>query len=100
MLRTPLVMAPAFGMKRSGVKRRHEAHADENQVGRERDFHLTLFHLVREADAIGHREEMHALRCTAPVGLGVLHILQYMFTEKFELLGVKAEMERPRNENL
>jgi hypothetical protein len=43
---------------------------------------------------------LHALRNTAQVGLTVLHIFQHIFSAKFELLGVKQEMQKLRNENL
>jgi hypothetical protein len=35
----------------------NEAQADKHQVDRERDLHLTLMHLMREADAIAHGQQ-------------------------------------------
>jgi hypothetical protein len=38
----------------------------------------------------------HALKSTAQVGLCSLHIFQLIFTEKFEILGVRADLENLR----
>ena len=43
---------------------------------------------------------LHALKSTAQVGLTALHMLQHIYPEKFELLGVNQEMQKLRNENL
>ncbi|WP_315741552.1 MULTISPECIES: hypothetical protein [unclassified Bradyrhizobium] len=42
----------------------------------------------------------HAMKSTAQVGLTAAHIFQHIFPTKFELLGVKREMQKLRNENL
>lgn len=39
----------------------------------------------------------HALKSTAQVGLTVLYIFQHAFKAKFELLGIRAEIEAIRN---
>jgi hypothetical protein len=39
----------------------------------------------------------HALKNTAQVGLTALHILQHVFTAKFELLGIRHDLEVLRN---
>ncbi len=36
---------------------------------------------------------VHALKCTAQVGLTALCVLQHVFKEKFELLGVRQEID-------
>jgi hypothetical protein len=42
----------------------------------------------------------HAMKSVAQVGLAALSIFQHIFKVKFELLGIKAEMNRLRRENL
>jgi hypothetical protein len=42
----------------------------------------------------------HAMKSVAQVGLAALFIFQHIFKAKFELLGIKAEMNRLRRENL
>ena len=39
----------------------------------------------------------HALKSTAQVGLTALHILQHVFKAKFELLGIKQDLDALRN---
>jgi hypothetical protein len=39
----------------------------------------------------------HALKSTAQVGLTALHILQHVFKAKFELLGIRQDMDALRN---
>jgi len=39
----------------------------------------------------------HALKSTAQVGLTALHILQHVFKPRFELLGIRAEMDALKN---
>lgn len=39
----------------------------------------------------------HALKCTAQVGLTALCVLQHVFKEKFELLGIRQEIEALKN---
>jgi hypothetical protein len=43
---------------------------------------------------------MHTMKSVAQVGLTVLYIFQHIFKEKFELLGIKHEMQKLRTENL
>ena len=42
----------------------------------------------------------HAMKSTAQAGLMALFIFQYIFKAKFELLGIRAEMDKLRRENL
>jgi hypothetical protein len=42
----------------------------------------------------------HAMRSVAQVGLAVLFIFQHIFKAKFELLGIRDEMDRLRREKL
>jgi hypothetical protein len=42
----------------------------------------------------------HVMKSVAQVGLCVLFIFQHIFKAKFELLGIRAEMDRLRRENL
>jgi hypothetical protein len=42
----------------------------------------------------------HAMKSVAQVGLAVLFIFQHLFKPKFELLGIRVEMDRLRRENL
>jgi hypothetical protein len=42
----------------------------------------------------------HAMKCTAQVGLTALFMFQHIFKAKFELLGIRAEMDRLRREHL
>jgi hypothetical protein len=42
----------------------------------------------------------HAMKSVAQVGLCSLFIFQHIFRAKFELLGIRAEMDRLRRENL
>jgi hypothetical protein len=42
----------------------------------------------------------HAMKSVAQVGLTALYIFQHIFKSKFELLGIRAEMDRLRKENL
>jgi len=42
----------------------------------------------------------HAMKSVAQVGLTALFIFQHVFTAKFELLGIRAEMDKLRRENL
>ena len=39
----------------------------------------------------------HGLKSTAQVGLTVLHVLMYVFKEKFELLGIRNEIDALAN---
>jgi hypothetical protein len=39
----------------------------------------------------------HALKCTAQIGLTSLCVLQYVFKEKFELLGIRQEIDALKN---
>ena len=40
---------------------------------------------------------VHALKCTAQVGLTALCVLQHVFKEKFELLGIRQEIDALKN---
>jgi hypothetical protein len=42
----------------------------------------------------------HAMKSVAQVGLAALFIFQHIFEAKFELLGIRDEMNRLRHENL
>jgi len=42
----------------------------------------------------------HAMKSVAQIGLTALFIFQHIFKAKFELLGINAEMNALRNENL
>jgi hypothetical protein len=42
----------------------------------------------------------HAMKSVAQVGLTALFIFQHIFKAKFELLGIREEMDRLRLENL
>jgi len=42
----------------------------------------------------------HAMKSVAQIGLMTLFIFQHIFKAKFELLGIRAEMDRLRKENL
>jgi hypothetical protein len=42
----------------------------------------------------------HAMKSVAQVGLAALYIYQHIFKAKFELLGIRTEMDRLRKENL
>ena len=42
----------------------------------------------------------HALKCTAQVGLTALRVLQHVFKEKFELLGIRQEIDALKNTGL
>ena len=43
---------------------------------------------------------LHAMKSTAQIGLTALFIFQHIFKAKFELLGIRAEMDALRKENL
>ena len=43
---------------------------------------------------------LHAMKSVVQVGLIALFIFQHIFKAKFELLGIRAEMDRLRSENL
>ena len=42
----------------------------------------------------------HALKSTAQIGLTALHILQHVFKEKFELLGIRQDIEALRRSGM
>jgi hypothetical protein len=42
----------------------------------------------------------HAMKSVVQIGLTALYIFQHIFKAKFELLGIRAEMDRLRKENL
>jgi hypothetical protein len=67
-----------------------ELAADPNQ-----DKSFTAFAMVTDPTIL-----MHAMKSTAQVGLTALFIFQHIFKAKFELLGIRAEMDRLRHENL
>src|SRR5262249_32613675 len=43
---------------------------------------------------------LHAMKSAAQVGLTALFIFQHIFTPKFELLGIREEMDKLRSEHL
>jgi hypothetical protein len=43
---------------------------------------------------------LHAMKSAAQVGLTALFIFQHIFKAKFELLGIRAEMDALRQEHL
>ena len=43
---------------------------------------------------------LHAMKSTAQVGLTALFIFQHIFKAKFELLGIREEMDKLRSEHL
>jgi hypothetical protein len=52
---------------------------------------LTVFAISSEPKIVEH-----ALKCTAQVGLTALCVLQHVFKEKFELLGIRLEIDALR----
>jgi hypothetical protein len=66
------------------------------EIGREgSNSTITTFALSTEPKAL-----LHAMKNVAQVGLTALFIFQHIFKAKFELLGINAEMNALRNENL
>jgi hypothetical protein len=66
------------------------------QIGHEgSDSTITTFALSTEPKVLSH-----AMKSVAQVGLTALFIFQHIFKAKFELLGINAEMNALRNENL
>jgi hypothetical protein len=53
---------------------------------------LTVFAISSEP-----KIAVHALKCTAHVGLTALCILQHVFKAKFELLGIQQEIDALKN---
>ncbi len=59
------------------------------------DSSFTALALVTDPDIL-----QHAMKSVAQVGLTALFIFQHIFYAKFELLGIRAEMDRLRLQNL
>ena len=59
------------------------------------DKSLSAFAMVTDETTI-----LHAMKSVAQVGLMALYIFQHIFKAKFELLGIRAGMDKLRRENL
>ena len=59
------------------------------------DNSFTMYAMVTDATNL-----RHAMKSVAQVGLTALFIFQHIWKSKFELLGIRAEMNQLRQENL
>lgn len=70
-----------------GHPNQHALFAPMDMVERDGEVMLTSF-----AFAVDEINLRHAIRSTAQVGLTSLHVLQHVFTAKFELLGIRERL--------
>jgi hypothetical protein len=72
-------------------------HATFSAMEMHADNSFTALAMVTETD---HQVLLHAFKSVAQVGLTALFIFQHVFKAKFELLSLRAEMERLRHSGL